>query len=79
MTDLSSFVGADWLRVGFKPVLRIVRTVCSPLAAAYDRYRQRQALMELDDHHLADLGLSRADVRRECAKSWGLVQRRSRS
>jgi uncharacterized protein YjiS (DUF1127 family) len=33
-----------------------------------DLHCQREQLAELEDHHLADLGLSRAEVRRECAK-----------
>lgn len=33
-----------------------------------ERYRSRQALAKLDDHLLADVGLSRADVSAEIAK-----------
>lgn len=33
-----------------------------------ERSRQRSALSRLGDEHLLDLGLSRADVARECAK-----------
>jgi len=36
----------------------------------YDRHLQRLDLAEIDDHLLRDLGLSREDVRRECAKSF---------
>lgn len=32
-----------------------------------DRRRQRLYLSELDDHLLADIGLTRQDVERECA------------
>ncbi len=35
-----------------------------------ERLRQRAALAELDDERLRDLGLSRDDVARECAKSF---------
>lgn len=31
-------------------------------------HRQREQLAELEDHQLADLGLSPAQVREECAK-----------
>jgi uncharacterized protein YjiS (DUF1127 family) len=31
-------------------------------------HRQRDDLEELDDHQLADIGLSRAQVRKECSK-----------
>ncbi|WP_318011338.1 DUF1127 domain-containing protein [Mesorhizobium sp. ES1-4] len=31
---------------------------------------QRRDLCEIDDHLLRDLGLTRQDVRRECAKSF---------
>jgi uncharacterized protein YjiS (DUF1127 family) len=56
-------------RTGFKPVVRLAHAG-SFIARAYERYRQRQALAQLDDSLLADLGLSRQDVTRECAKSW---------
>jgi uncharacterized protein YjiS (DUF1127 family) len=34
-----------------------------------ERYRQNRALAALDDHLLKDIGLTRADVTRETAKS----------
>ncbi|HYG85743.1 MAG TPA: DUF1127 domain-containing protein [Azospirillum sp.] len=34
----------------------------------YERWRQRQALMRLDDHMLKDIGLTRADVELEVTK-----------
>ncbi|RUV31908.1 DUF1127 domain-containing protein [Mesorhizobium sp. M7A.F.Ca.MR.148.00.0.0] len=40
------------------------------LARWYDRHLQRLDLAEIDDHQLRDLGLTRQDVRRECAKSF---------
>ncbi|ESY87874.1 DUF1127 domain-containing protein [Mesorhizobium australicum] len=40
------------------------------LARWYDRHSQRRDLSEIDDHLLRDLGLTREDVRRECAKSF---------
>ena len=40
------------------------------LAHWYDRHLQRLDLAEIDDHMLRDLGLTREDVRRECAKSF---------
>ena len=40
------------------------------LARWYDRHLQRLDLAEIDDHLLRDLGLTREDVRRECAKSF---------
>jgi uncharacterized protein YjiS (DUF1127 family) len=56
-------------RTGFNPVVQLMRTG-SFITRAYGRYRQRQALAELDDRMLADIGLGRNDVARECAKSW---------
>ncbi|WP_192258674.1 DUF1127 domain-containing protein [Mesorhizobium caraganae] len=40
------------------------------LARWYDRHLQRLDLAEIDDHMLRDLGLTRRDVRRECAKTF---------
>ena len=40
------------------------------LARWYDRHLQRRDLAEIGDHLLRDLGLTREDVRRECAKSF---------
>jgi uncharacterized protein YjiS (DUF1127 family) len=40
------------------------------LARWYDRHLQRRDLAQIDDHLLRDLGLTRDDVRRECAKSF---------
>jgi uncharacterized protein YjiS (DUF1127 family) len=37
------------------------------LARWYQRRRQRLDLAELDDHLLADIGVTREEVRRECA------------
>lgn len=44
------------------------RSLLARLLAAYDRYQQRLALAELDDALLRDVGLTRDDVRRECAQ-----------
>ena len=60
----------------FLAPLRAVATVITRvfLAAAestpswYDRWRQRQALMRLDDHLLKDIGVSRADADLEGTK-----------
>jgi uncharacterized protein YjiS (DUF1127 family) len=38
------------------------------LEAWLDRHDERRALLELDDHMLDDIGLSRADVEREAKK-----------
>ncbi|PDQ18149.1 hypothetical protein CN311_26345 [Mesorhizobium sanjuanii] len=40
------------------------------VARWYDRHLQRLDLAEIDEHLLRDLGLTREDVRRECAKSF---------
>jgi hypothetical protein len=41
------------------------------------RVRQRRALRKLDDRLLADVGLTRADARRECAKPFWIASRRA--
>ena len=35
---------------------------------AFERQRQRRALLRLDDHMLKDIGISRCDAEREAAK-----------
>ena len=54
-------------RQTFPVVTRLHRRL---FARWYDRYLQRLDLAEIDDHLLRDLGLTRRDVRRECAKSF---------
>lgn len=44
---------------------RLVRAV----VGGYDRWLERQALAELDDRMLDDIGLTRADRDRECIRS----------
>ena len=43
---------------------RITRTAVATLAAAYAEHRTRRALLELDDHMLKDVGLSRSEIDR---------------
>jgi uncharacterized protein YjiS (DUF1127 family) len=57
------------------PAPRKARTPIHPLAAAYllvatwiGRVRQRNALADLDDHMLQDIGITRYDAARECGK-----------
>ena len=40
------------------------------IALWQERARQRRALAELSDHHLKDIGISRADAMREAGKSF---------
>ncbi len=44
------------------------RALFRRFAHACERYRQRQHLAELDADQLADIGLTRRDVDRECAR-----------
>lgn len=48
---------------------RLAVAVLAPLLRIEERRRQRLHLCELDDHLLADIGLTREGVRRECATS----------
>lgn len=49
--------------LGIRPGLRqAVRRAADALLGWHERARQRQALAELNDHMLADIGLSRADI-----------------
>ena len=47
---------------------RLGRSLVLGFLALEDCRRQRAALMALDDRLLKDIGLSRADVERECAR-----------
>lgn len=49
-------------------VAAMIGTVLEQMIAAHERWRQRQALLALDDHLLKDIGVSRVDVEREAAK-----------
>lgn len=49
----------------------VTRAICTAAEATqpwYYRWRQRQALMRLDDHLLKDIGVSRADAEQEGTK-----------
>ena len=48
----------------------LLRAVAAALWRCYERRRQRLLLAGLDDRALRDLGLTRAAVDRECAKSF---------
>jgi uncharacterized protein YjiS (DUF1127 family) len=60
------------LRYSDAPVSRVRHPLATKgleiLLAWQDRAAQRRALAELDDRLLKDIGLTRADVDRECAK-----------
>ncbi|WP_352973930.1 DUF1127 domain-containing protein [Mesorhizobium sp. M1142] len=45
----------------------LVRSIAS-VARWIEFHRQREQLAELENHQMADLGLSPAQVRKECAK-----------
>ena len=47
---------------------RLASRIAAAIAARYDRYLQRRALEELDDHMLRDIGCTPQEARRECAK-----------
>jgi uncharacterized protein YjiS (DUF1127 family) len=52
-----------------RPIVAIAARAARRFSAAVERYRQNCALAALDDHLLKDIGLTRADVMRETAKS----------
>ena len=49
-------------------VRRGLMQIAEAFLAWHDRARERRALMELSDHMLHDLGISRADACREAAR-----------
>jgi uncharacterized protein YjiS (DUF1127 family) len=49
---------------------RYVLPLAERLLAALETYRQRRALLALDDRLLRDIGLSRADAEHEAARSF---------
>ncbi|MCB2100638.1 MAG: DUF1127 domain-containing protein [Rhodobacterales bacterium] len=48
--------------------VRMVVGWIDAVAEAMERSRQREQLAHMNEHMLSDLGLSHADVARECAK-----------
>lgn len=46
------------------------RTVFDTVLTWIERTQQRRALARMDDHLLSDIGLSRADIARECDKAF---------
>jgi uncharacterized protein YjiS (DUF1127 family) len=64
-----------WVPYGAKPQtrgwLRSFAFACTrPIAIWADRARQRRTLANLDDHMLRDIGITRGQARRECARSF---------
>jgi uncharacterized protein YjiS (DUF1127 family) len=57
------FAGFAWLRHGLSPWLAKIDDGC-------ERSHQRWQLLELDDHLLADIGLSREQAVEEARKSF---------
>ncbi len=55
---------ADWASWSLRPVTALL----AGFLAWYLNAQSRRLLAELDDHALKDIGLSRADVARECSK-----------
>jgi uncharacterized protein YjiS (DUF1127 family) len=55
---------------GPNPLLRMVVEAAQAVAGWAERRRQLRALSELEDHLLRDVGLSRDDVRRACARNF---------
>lgn len=62
----STFLSA--VRAAAATVVANIWSVAEATMPWYERWRQRQALMRLDDHLLKDIGLSRADAEQEATK-----------
>ncbi len=56
-------------QVSWEKMLRLCRRACAVVVAAWrSRARQRDSLAQLDDHLLADIGLTREAQLVDCAK-----------
>ncbi len=65
------FAGVDFKGAGFRALVRakkIQALVLETLAGWQRRSETRHRMRQLDDHMLADVGLSRADLEREVRK-----------
>ncbi|HYD65677.1 DUF1127 domain-containing protein [Azospirillum sp.] len=61
-------IPAAWWPGALDGVRRQAARLGAPLTAMVERARQRQALAKLDDALLRDIGLTRAEARREAEK-----------
>lgn len=59
---------AAWRPTGLARMLRLALRLPRLWARWNQRHRQRQALSELDDRMLADVGITRRQAERECEK-----------
>jgi uncharacterized protein YjiS (DUF1127 family) len=55
-------------QVSWEKMLLLCRRACAMAAVWCSRARQRDSLAQLDDHLLADIGLTREAQLAECAK-----------
>ena len=55
-------------QAALRGVSRMATWLMVAATALVERNRQRRSLAELDDRLLRDIGLTRADARRECEK-----------
>ncbi len=60
----------NWLGIGLRLLVRDTRALFDLLATWQQRVAMRHKLRHLDDHILKDIGISRADMEREAAKSF---------
>ena len=74
-TEATRSPGSSSSKTAAKVIARVLAVGIRPVwvalehgLGAYERWRQRQALMRLDDHLLKDIGVSRADVDNEVNK-----------
>jgi uncharacterized protein YjiS (DUF1127 family) len=59
---------AAWRPTGLARALRLALNLLRLRARWNERHRQRQALSELDDRMLRDIGVTRGQAERECEK-----------
>ena len=69
-TITKSFQSEESVSTGAVAVAKRVAAIAGRLAVAWSNYRGLAMLARMDDHALADIGLSRTDVKDALSRPW---------